>query len=260
MATYRNIENGEIREIPAELFAAWLATGNPKAGAWEPWAIDPLPPDPPIPQYVGFYNDLIAHPIYSTISAKASLFQPLLAASTEFIAAFADAKAGNPNPSAIRLTMWRLLYWLQPSNDELAIIQSMLDANNLANLYPLAIPPPILAAFNAMPNPFLFYQGILNSKFYQTKLVPLILSGASPIPGDVATIMGFAIRDAQAGLVPWPSPNQPPNQPPNSLQSAIWLFMAAVETQVDAEDLAELQALLDAANLSGMYSLQLPVP
>jgi hypothetical protein len=213
------------------------------------------PPDPPIPKYVGFYNDLIAHPIYSTISAKASLFQPLLAASTEFIAAFADAKAGNPNPSAIRLTMWRLLYWLQPSNDELAIIQSMLDANNLANLYPLAIPPPILAAFNAMPNPFLFYQGILNSNFYQTKLVPLILSGASSIPGDATTIMGFAIKDAQAGLVPSPSPNQPPN----SLQSAIWLFMAAVETQVDAADLAELQALLDAANLSGMYSLQPPV-
>ena len=54
MATYRNIENGEIREISAELFAAWLATGNPKAGAWEPWAIDPPPPIPPEPQWVAF--------------------------------------------------------------------------------------------------------------------------------------------------------------------------------------------------------------
>lgn len=56
MATYRNIENGEIREISAELFAAWLATGNPKASVWEPWAIDPPPPTPPDPQWVAFGN------------------------------------------------------------------------------------------------------------------------------------------------------------------------------------------------------------
>ena len=209
------------------------------------------PPVSPDPDYIGFYNELIDHPVYSLISTKAAFFQPLLAASTEFIAAFADAKAGNPNPDAIRMTVWRLLYWLQPSSDELAAISAMLDSNNMADLYPLTIPAPVLEAFNSMTNPFLFYQGILNSNFYQTKLVPLILSGTSSIPGDVTTIMGFAIKDAQAGLVP----PQITNGPPNSLQSAIWLFMAAVEQQIEAEDLAELQSLLDAANLSSMYSL-----
>jgi hypothetical protein len=208
----------------------------------------------PAPNYSGFYNDLIANPIYTAISMRAALFQPLLAASTEFIAAFADAKAGNPNPDAIRMTVWRLFYWLKPSVDEVAAIQTMLEDNNLADLYSLEIPVPVLEAFNSLPNPFLFYQGVLGSNLYQRKLVQLILSGASSVPGDATTIMGFAIKDAQAGLVPPPVVGAPPN----SLQSAIWLFMAAVGSLIDEDDVAELQTLLDAANLSGMYSLLPP--
>jgi hypothetical protein len=213
------------------------------------------PPPPPQPNYQGFYDDLIAHPIYQGISMKAALFQPLLAASTEFIAAFADAKQGRPNPDAIQMTVWRLFYWLQPTAEEAAAIQQMLADNNLDTIYSLEIPEQVLAVLDSMPNPFKFYQGILASNFYTTKLVPIILSGASSVPGDATTIMGFAIKDAQTGLVPPPVPNGPPN----SLQSALWLWMQAVGPQLDEADIAEIQGLLDAANLSSMYSLQPPV-
>lgn len=213
------------------------------------------PPPPPEPNYEGFYNDLIAHPVYQSISMKAALFQPLLAASTEFIAAFGDAKAGRPNPDAIRMTVWKLMYWLQPGEEEAAAIQTMLAANHLDEIYSLEIPLQVLAVLNAQPNPFSFYAGILSSNFYQTKLVPIILSGVSSVPGDATTIMGFAIKDAQSGLVPPPVPGGPPN----SLQSALWLWMQAVGPQLDENDIAEIQGLLDAANLSSMYSLAPPV-
>lgn len=217
-------------------------------------AVALLPPPEPEPDYEGFYNDLIAHPVYQSISMKAALFQPLLAASTEFIAAFGDAKAGRPNPDAIRMTVWKLMYWLQPSEAEAAAIQTMLAANHLDGLYSLGIPPLVLAVLNAQPNPFVFYAGVLSSNFYQAKLVPIIMSGSSSVPGDATTIMGFAIKDAQSGLVPPPTPGGPPN----SLQSALWLWMAAVGPQLDAADIAEIQGLLEAANLSTMYSLAPP--
>jgi hypothetical protein len=222
-------------------------------GQWQQrWGVEDLPP--PAPNYEGFYNDLIAHSVYELIALKASLFQPLLAASTEFIAAFSDAKAGRPNPEAIRMTVWKLIYWLQPSESEAAAIQAMLVANHLDELYSIQIPTEILDLFDAQPNPFRFYAGILNSNFYQQKLVPIILSGSSSVPGDATTIMGFAIKDAQSGLVPPPTPGDPPN----SLQMSLWIWMAAVGPQLGAEDIAEIQGLLDAANLSSAYSLTPP--
>lgn len=203
------------------------------------------------PDYQGFYDALIASSVYQTISAKATLFQPLLAASTEFIPAFADAKAGNPNPEAIRMTVWKLMYWLQPSAEEIEMLQQMLSEHNLAGLYPLEIPAPVLEAFESQPNPFRFYASILSSNFYSTKLIPIILSGASSVPGDATTWMGFALKDAQSGLVPPPVPGGPPN----SLQSALWLWSAAVGPLLDPEDLAEIQTLLEAANLADLYTL-----
>jgi hypothetical protein len=214
-------------------------------------AVSKPEPEPPGPDYAGFYDDLIASSVYQSISFKAALFQPLLAASTEFIAAFGDAKADRPNPDAIQMTVWKLMYWLNPGETEITAIQAMLAANHLDALYSLEVPAPVLAAFNAQPNPFSFYAGVLGSNFYQQKLVPIILSGASSVPGDATTIMGFAIKDAQSGLVPPPAPGGPPN----SLQSALWLFMAAVGPQLDEADVAEIQGLLDAANLSSMYTL-----
>lgn len=52
MSLRRNITTGEIRDIPDERIAAWLANGNPKgehySTQWEPYtAPEPEPPGPP---------------------------------------------------------------------------------------------------------------------------------------------------------------------------------------------------------------------
>lgn len=51
MSLRRNLTTGEIRDIPDEQIAAWLAAGNPKgehySTAWEPYT--PPPPEPPGP-------------------------------------------------------------------------------------------------------------------------------------------------------------------------------------------------------------------
>jgi hypothetical protein len=65
MATYRSVVTAEIREIPAELYAAWQAVGNPKAGAWEPWEVTSPPPPPPdpAPDWGGFLRQLLQSPM-----------------------------------------------------------------------------------------------------------------------------------------------------------------------------------------------------
>jgi hypothetical protein len=47
MSLYQHI-SGEIREIAADLMAAWLAASNPKADGWT--AYTPPPPEPEVPQ------------------------------------------------------------------------------------------------------------------------------------------------------------------------------------------------------------------
>lgn len=210
----------------------------------------------PQPDYQGFYDELISHPIYLMISGKAALFQPLLAASTEFIAAFADAKLGRPSPDAIRTTVWKMMYWMQPSAAETAILQSLLASHNLDTLYTLTPPPEVSAFFDSLPNPFKFYAGVLGSNVYQSKLIPIILAGTNSVPGDVTTIMGFAIKDAQAGLTPLPTPSAPPN----AMQNAIWMWMSVIGPLLDQADIMEIQGLLDAANLGALYSLTPPAP
>lgn len=258
------VSTGIFREEDDEVIIAtllrkgWVQIADPPSpdATWtgSQWEIPP--PEPPQPDYQGFYDALIASPVYQSISMKAALFQPLLAASTEFIAAFGDAKAGRPNPDAIRMTVWKLFYWLQPSTEEVATLQQMMSDNHLAELYPLQIPAQVLAAFESQPNPFKFYESILSSNFYQTKIIPIILSGASSVPGDATTIMGFAIKDAQTGLVPPPTRDGPPN----SLQTRLWLFTSAVGPLLDTEDFAEMQNLLTAANLADLYTLTPPQP
>jgi hypothetical protein len=235
------LEDGEWRQrwlvvdMGAEEQAHWQAVNNP-------------------PDYHGFHDALKISPVFQVISARAALFQPLLAAATKFFALLSDAKAGRPDSDAIRMTVWELFYWLKPSSEELAMLQQMLSNNNLAELYPLEIPSPVLAAFESLPNPFRFYQSILESSFYTTKLLPVILSGASSIPGDASTVMGFAIKDAQTGQIPPPVPGGPPN----SLQTRLWLFTSAVGPLLDEADFAEMQGLLVAANLAGSYTLTPP--
>lgn len=54
MSLRRNITTGEIRDIPDEQIAAWLANGNPKGAhyrdAWAPYT--PPEPEPAVPSEV----------------------------------------------------------------------------------------------------------------------------------------------------------------------------------------------------------------
>lgn len=43
MGTFKNINTGEIRDLPLELVDAWIASGNPKASVWEAWEVVPPP-------------------------------------------------------------------------------------------------------------------------------------------------------------------------------------------------------------------------
>lgn len=50
MALYKHVSTEEVRDIADDLYAAWVAAGNPKATVWQtytpPPPPDPLPPTP----------------------------------------------------------------------------------------------------------------------------------------------------------------------------------------------------------------------
>jgi len=49
MSLYRHIASGEVKEILDEQYAAWIAAGNPKANAYEPYTPPVVEPEPPQP-------------------------------------------------------------------------------------------------------------------------------------------------------------------------------------------------------------------
>jgi hypothetical protein len=100
-----------------------------------------------------------------------------------------------------------------------------------------------------------FYTSVLNSTTYQQVLVPMVLSGSSVQLTGTMAIFGFAIQDAMAGRI---AANEPGS--PNSLQSAIWLLMGVAAGQLSAENMAELQGLLESSGLSAGYALLPPQP
>jgi hypothetical protein len=104
------------------------------------------------------------------------------------------------------------------------------------------------------PNYQTFYEAFLNSNLYQSLLVPALLQPGSDVLGNVLTIVAVSLQDALVGRVPLPDPNTQPN----SLQSAIWLLMSVMASMLSAENLAELQGLLDAHGLSTYYTLTPP--
>jgi hypothetical protein len=66
---------------------------------------EPEPPLPPHPNYVIFWDALIASSVYASIRTQSMASLPMNTLATEFIALLGDAKAGRPNEAAIQASM-----------------------------------------------------------------------------------------------------------------------------------------------------------
>ena len=68
--------------------------------------IQSRPPEPPPgPDYVAFWDALIASSVYASIRTQSMASLPMNTLATEFIALLGDAKAGRANEAAIQASM-----------------------------------------------------------------------------------------------------------------------------------------------------------
>jgi hypothetical protein len=70
-----------------------------------PPAPPPGPPIPPQPDYIAFWDALIASSVYASIRTQSMASLPMNTLATEFIALLGDAKAGRANEAAIQASM-----------------------------------------------------------------------------------------------------------------------------------------------------------
>lgn len=66
---------------------------------------EPEPPLPPTPDYVTFWDALLASTVYGSIRTQSMASLPMNTLATEFIALLGDAKAGRANEAAIQASM-----------------------------------------------------------------------------------------------------------------------------------------------------------
>jgi hypothetical protein len=95
------------------------------------------PPDPPAPDYLVFWDALLASSAYAAIRQQSMTSLPMNTLATEFIALIGDAKAGRPNVARIRSSMTAILTTGTFTAGHLAGIGESLAAGNLADVYPL---------------------------------------------------------------------------------------------------------------------------
>ena len=96
------------------------------------------------------------------------------------------------------------------------------------------------------PNYYFFYAALLISSVYQAVLTE-VLSAVSPAPAGALAVFVSAMQDCLAGRAN-----------PAAMQQAIWLLLA--QLSLDEEHLAELQQMLENANLASVYVLTPPAP
>ena len=70
-----------------------------------PPELEPGPPLPPIPDYVTFWDTLLASTVYGSIRTQSMASLSMNTLATEFIALLGDAKAGRANEAAIQASM-----------------------------------------------------------------------------------------------------------------------------------------------------------
>jgi hypothetical protein len=89
--------------------------------------------------YRGFYDALILSDVYQAIRAKAATSLPLTVSCTEFMAAFADAKARVPNRAVIQACFNNILAEADLSEEQINNIAALMQTHNLDLLYTLEV-------------------------------------------------------------------------------------------------------------------------
>lgn len=112
-----------------QAYLAWLGEGNEPEPA-------PVPP-PPGPDYLAFWDALLASSVYGSLRTQAMNSLPMNTLATEFIALLGDAKAGRANEAAIGASIGAILQTGTFSEAELGELQSCLVAGHLEGIYSL---------------------------------------------------------------------------------------------------------------------------
>ena len=110
-------------------YTAWLDAGNTP----EPAPALPLPP--PDPNYVSFWEGLLATDIYQAIRGQATISLAMNTAATEFIALLGDAKAGRVYEAAIQSSIDSILDNGTFTENDLDQFLSLLELGNLDSIY-----------------------------------------------------------------------------------------------------------------------------
>jgi hypothetical protein len=114
-------------------------------GQWQQaWRLEEIPPQPIVPDYQGFYNDLLVSNAYNLVlqQVMAAAGPGPAAALAVLISALQDALNGRANPNALQSSIWLLLGQLTLPPEAAVELQSLLNDNNLADLYLLTPPEP----------------------------------------------------------------------------------------------------------------------
>lgn len=110
-------------------YLEWLDAGNTPEPA--------PPPPPPSPDYIAFWDALMASTLYASIREQSFTSLPLNTLATELIALLGDAKAGRANEPAIQQGIEAVLFYGTFTQEQLAELQAALVAGHLDTIYNL---------------------------------------------------------------------------------------------------------------------------
>jgi hypothetical protein len=126
-------DNAYIPQAPGNrdyrTYLDWLEEGNTPLPAPEP--------PPPGPDYLAFWDALMASTVYASIREQSFVSLPMNTLATEFIALLGDAKAGRPNEAAIQQSMNAILATGTFTEEQLVELQGALVAGHLDGVYSL---------------------------------------------------------------------------------------------------------------------------